>query len=139
MGVWVCGVCVWYGICVVYVCGVCVYVHVCACVDVHVCVCTKGVVSFEHLGTTREKRDDVLEDSRLDDVVQAIVVGVDPGEDTLQLSFCVPAASSSDSQAVHLVSHALFCALYLHLWCVSSRVTLRGSVHHILLQSKHQT
>ncbi|KAL5471477.1 hypothetical protein EMCRGX_G029597 [Ephydatia muelleri] len=62
----------------------------------------KGVVSFEHLGTTREKRDDVLEDSRLDDVVQAIVVGVDPGEDTLQLSFCVPAASSSDSQAVHL-------------------------------------
>ena len=58
------------------------------------------MVSFEHLGSTREKRDEVLEDTREGDVIQAIAVGVDTSEEVLQLSFCpVPASDRS----VHLV------------------------------------
>ena len=101
-------VCVCFSVCVhmcICMC-MCICAYVCACVYMcicmYMCVCAQGVVSFEHLGPTREKRDEVLEDTREDDVVQAVVVGVNEGEDVLQLSFCAAAAATSN-QAVSLV------------------------------------
>jgi tetratricopeptide (TPR) repeat protein len=47
----------------------------------------RGIVPFENLDEDSEKCEQVMSDMQLDDVVQAVVVSAEPGEETLVLSF----------------------------------------------------